>query len=54
MQTLDLAVEFDSTRNRYRIFDRSNPDKTLEIAETRESAYSKMIALAVRESAKGK
>jgi hypothetical protein len=54
MQTMDLAVEYDSNKNKYRIFDNSNPTHTLAIAETKESAYKQMIALAVRESAKDK
>ena len=54
MQTMDLAVEFDSSKNKYRIFDNSNPGKTLEIADSKEAAYKQMLALAVRESAKNK
>lgn len=54
MQIMDLAVEYDSTKNMYRIFDNSNPSKTLEIADSKESAYKQMLALAVRESAKDK
>lgn len=54
MQTMDLAVEYDSTKNMYRIFDNSNPGKTLEIADSREAAYKQMLALAVCASAKDK
>ena len=54
MQTMDLAVEYDSIKNMYRIFDNSNPNKTLEIADSKEAAYKQMLALAVRESAKDK
>lgn len=54
MKTLDLAVEFDANKQRYRIFDRENPGKTLEIADSKESAYKLMIELAVSESAKDK
>lgn len=54
MQTMDLAVEFDSSKNKYRIFDNSNPGRTLEIADSKEAAYKQMLALAVRESAKDK
>lgn len=54
MQTMDLAVEFDSSKNKYRIFDNSNPSRTLEIADSKEAAYKQMLALAVRESAKDK
>lgn len=54
MQTMDLAVEFDNSKNKYRIFDNSNPSRTLEIADSKEAAYKQMLALAVRESAKDK
>lgn len=54
MQTMDLAVEYDSNKNKYRIFDNSNPGRTLEIADSKEAAYKQMLALAVRESAKDK
>lgn len=54
MQTMDLAVEYDSIKNKYRIFNNSDPAHTLAIADTKESAYKQMIALAVRESAKDK
>ena len=50
MQTMDLAVEYDSTKKKYRIFDRSEPNKTLEIADSKESAYKQMLMLAVRKS----
>lgn len=54
MQTMDLAVEYDSIKNKYRIFDNSNPGRTLEIADSKEAAYKQMLALAVRESTKNK
>lgn len=54
MQTMDLAVEYDSNKNKYRIFNNSDPAHTLAIADTKELAYKQMIALAVRESAKNK
>ena len=50
MKTLDLAVEYDTNKQRYRIFDREKPETTLEIADTKEHAYQQMLDLAVKAS----
>lgn len=52
MKTLDLAVEYDTNKQKYRIFDREKPDETLDIADSKEHAYQQMLDLAVKASAK--
>lgn len=52
MKTLDLAVEYDANKQKYRIFDREKPDETLDIADSKEHAYQQMLDLAVKASAK--
>lgn len=47
MKTLDLSVKFDEDLEQYQIFDKEHPDVILATACTKESAYSKMLELAI-------
>lgn len=47
MKTLDLSVKFDEDLEQYQIFDKEHPEVILATAYTKESAYSKMLELAI-------
>ena len=50
MESLNLAVVYDNESKKYKIYDKADPDTALQYADTKESAYTQMLELAIRKS----
>ena len=50
MESMNLAVVYDELIKQYKIYDKADPDTVLQYADSKESAYTQMLELAIRKS----